>query len=118
MAVFGLKRVEEKAMDKVNETRRALFEAWALTNSYLEIGREELKRDSGDGYEEIETHIAWQAFNAALDAVQIELPRLTGMDQPFTGTPISEIRAHNHYNRAVMQCRAAIESTSLGLRIK
>jgi hypothetical protein len=102
--------------DKIKEARRVLFEAWASTSAYLGIGSDELKRDSSDGYEEIETHIAWLGFNAALDAVEIKLPE-----------PISEHNtnangfvdpAAKEYDGCLDDCRAAIESTGLGLRIK
>jgi hypothetical protein len=106
-------------MEKVSDARRALFEKWFMANRPLNSSPDLwLKTDIRGEYFVRETYTAWQAFNAALDAVEIELPGLTGMDKQFTGTPISEIRAHNHYNQAVGQCRAAIESTNLGLRIK
>ena len=112
MGIFGFKRVEKKAMDKVRDARRGLF-IIALDNRQSDRDKAGL-----DALTRGEVSQAWKAFNAALDAVEIVLPGLTGMDQPFTGTPISEIRAHNHYNRAIAQCRSAIESTNLGLRIK
>lgn len=80
-------------MKTVEETRRALFEAWAdsmgLPHSMLTCGE-------------------WAAFNAALDAVVITLPEWQQYDDDFTaGTAF-----------AIDDCRAAIESTNLGLKIK
>jgi hypothetical protein len=57
--------------------------------------------------------LAWQASRAAL---VVELPGLTGLDQQFTGTPISEIRAHNHYNKAISLCRTAIQSAGVSVK--
>jgi hypothetical protein len=100
MGVFGFKRVEEKAMDKVNETRRAKFEVWARSNDFA------LCRLKDGGYSNAMAFWSWIAFNAALDAVEIELPDegdISASDSPW------DMRR---------DCRAAIESTNLGLRIK
>lgn len=78
MGVFGFKRVEKKAMDKVSETRRGLFEAAyepemrrnAAKYGMLNIDTVRAYRvdDCGD-YESRSVRNAWWAFNAALDAV-------------------------------------------------
>jgi hypothetical protein len=48
----------------------------------------------------------WQGFNAALDAVEIQLPSERDLDHDRKGV------------LAVGYCRAAIEQTGLGLRVK
>lgn len=115
MGIFGFKRVEEKAMDKVSEARRALFEAWAASNLPTSLSMR------GPSYASLTTHKSWQAFNAALDAVEIELP---DRDPKGSGSPDSEMGASLEqyegaaYNFGLDDCRSAIESTNLGLRIK
>ena len=99
----------------VEEVRRAAFEAAYLKKYFYPAERWSLVPEK---YRTQHAEIAWWAFNAAMDSICIELPGLIGLDQPFTGTPISEIRAHNHYNQALADCRAAIEQTGLGLRVK
>ena len=106
MEIFGFKRVEEKEMDKVYETRRALFEAWAK-NSCGRVWRENSPDCDSDGYQDSHTNLCWAAFNAALDAVEIELPE---PHFEFDGDTCGELFDS--------QVRAAIESTGLGLRIK
>lgn len=95
-------------MEKQNEicrkTRRELFEAWALTDAWLGLG-EEPERFEG-GYLEFETHAAWLAFNAALDAIEIELPKPSGM--------LIDAR----YYSGVSDSRSCIESLNLGIKIK
>jgi hypothetical protein len=90
---------------------REEFEAWGLAN-YFEVGH----KSADGGYLGAATGIAWMAWQASRAAVVVELPNMIGLNQPFTGTPISEIRAHNHFNDAIKQCRKAIEST--GIRVK
>ena len=58
--------------DKILETRRAGFEAWAMHHGY-EVHH--VGRVSGD-YIGGATAIAWQAWQAALDSVGVELPKL------------------------------------------
>lgn len=86
----------------IENKRRELFEAWALTCAWLGLG-DEPERD-GTGYAECETHTAWIAFNAALDAVVIELPPMTnnGFDGFYPAYGVKK----------------AIESTGLGLKVK
>ena len=87
------------------DVRRAAFEA-ALRRDWAEhlvaLDRE------GDGYVFGDINAAWWAFNAALDAVEIQFP----------------LRAHDGwhdydqgYNQAHSDCRAAIEQTGLGLKV-
>lgn len=99
MGIFGFKRVKEKAMDKVSETRRALFEA-----AWLKVGGGPATRFPQGVYIGHDVHIAWLAFNAALDSVEIVTP---------TNEFLSESFAYG-----VEQMIDAIESTDLGLRIK
>lgn len=85
-------------MKTVEETRRELFHKalhrdWA---AHLVV----LDRE-GDGYVFGDIDSAWWAFNAALDAVAIELPK-----SRINETPYKEA------------CRAAIESTNLGIKVK
>ena len=101
-------------MKTIEQTRRELFEAAYLKKYFYPADRWSLVPEK---YRTQHAEIAWWAFNSALDSICIELPPLLGLDQSFTGTPISEIRAHNHYNLALADCRTAIESTSLGLKI-
>ena len=98
--------------DKIQQARRELFEAWTKSE-HGDLTR----RQDGEYFDDL-THGAWLGFNAALDCVVIKLPQLIGLNESFQGTPISEIRAQNHYNGAVQQCRAAIESTNLGIKVK
>lgn len=92
-------------MKTVEETRRELFEAalhrdWA---AHLVV----LDRE-GDGYVFGDIDSAWWAFSAALDAVVIELPEKWG--------EYSE--EGYHFCAAVDECREAIESTNLGIKVK
>ena len=102
----------------IENKRRELFEALALTCAWLGLG-DAPERD-GTGYAECETHTAWIAFNAALDAVVIELPE---RDTSSAGGPDSEMGPSYEqvdgcgYNYALDDCRAAIESTGLGLKV-
>ena len=110
----------------VEEVRRAAFEAacpvpyyiaWNVDRSgYYSIHRDSTRKRGAECYD-----AKWQGFNAALDAVEIELPPL---NNSHAGGPDSEIgpsyeQVENAgYNFALDDCRAAIEQTGLGLRIK
>lgn len=50
----------------------------------------------------------WDSFNAALDSVEIELPNTEGWSEDRAETAAC----------VISECRAAIESTNLGLRVK
>lgn len=96
-------------MKTVEETRRELFEAWAVRE------QESIKRHQ-DGYFDYHTHGAWIGFNAALDAVEIELPSpISGHNTDANGfvNPVAV-----EYDECIDECRAAIESTSLGIKVK
>ena len=98
-------------MDKVSETRRGLFEAWAVAEAakkdYKFMDRVLLRNRTPDSYRTIWVDCAWAGFNAALDCVEIELPE---PHFEFEGDTCGEL-----FDSEV---RAAIESTGLGLRIK
>lgn len=92
--------------DKIQQARRAMFEAWAIekARSMKYSFPEESVQVNGLGdYAIVWVQGAWQGFNAALDCVVIELPERTD----YTGS-----------GGAIDACRAAIASTNLGLRIK
>lgn len=89
--------------DKIQQARRAAFEAWF---ECLNHRKPEIQYSiGGHYYADQRTEDAWLAFNAALDAVVIELP-----SDPN----------HEFIDRAsaVDACRAAIESTNLGIKAK
>lgn len=88
----------------VEEVRRAAFEKWWVE---CENRKKPETFNNGD-YCAPSVYNAWQAFNAALDAVEIQFP----------------LRAHDGwhdydqgYNQAHSDCRAAIEQTGLGLKV-
>lgn len=84
----------------VEDVRRAAFEA-----AYSKLDQQAAQhllfvRDDGQyGYHA--TRTAWGCFNAALDAVEIQLPKARLAEAPYKS-----------------DCRAAIEQTGLGLRVK
>lgn len=86
--------------DKIQQARRELFEAWAPY-------RTDLNKDGF--YASSHTRAQWSAFNAALDCVLIELP------EKYIEC---DTLAESAYDEAVDDCRAAIESTNLGIKIK
>ena len=96
-------------MKTVEETRRELFEAAYLKKYFYPAERWSLVPEK---YRTQHAEIAWWAFNAALDAVEIELPEKVGEDNGGC------IHDSSIYDEAVDECRAAIESTNLGLKIR
>ena len=85
------------ASDKIQQARRAAFEA-ALAQKNSQ------RAESGfDALRPEEVRNMWWAFNAALDCVLIELPSHT---------------EHTGSGGAIAACRAAIESTNLGIKVK
>lgn len=88
----------------VEEVRRAAFEAWYVTQpSYTE--GDALQMSDGQ-YWYIGTRKAWAGFNAALDAVEIQLPELA---EGFAD------HVNEHAQTVFLD---AIEQTGLGLKIK
>ena len=106
--------------DKIQQARRELFEEWTKSE-HGNLSR----RQDGEYFDDL-THGAWLGFNAALDCVVIELPTPAKamsvvMDyqdnrrQNVTGTTNW---AANLGMCVVNECRAAIESTNLGIKVK
>lgn len=87
----------------IEEKRRELFEAWVSTSAWLGLG-DSPDRD-GEGYAECETHTAWLAFNAALDAAAIQMPNRFEYSDPDAA------------GAAIFDCATAIKSTGLGLKV-
>lgn len=95
----------------IEEKRRELFEAWALSQGWTKS--------------HTMRHELWLAFNAAIDAVEIEFPEScawesldSAMQFVFltyeageTGPDSVELCRRN-------DCIKAIESTGLGLKVK
>lgn len=98
-------------MDKVSETRRGLFEAWyakQCADNGVKLADNELASMRGEdgGYRKwTAIRCKWEGFNAALDAVEIVLP------EPHSTNGGDCVIDYD-------ECRSAIESTNLGLRIK
>lgn len=84
----------------VEEVRRELFE-----NEYVQY-RQFLKRNKDGSYNQEWVEARWQGFNAALDAVEIQLPELA---EGFAD------HVNEHAQTVFLD---AIEQTGLGLRVK
>ena len=78
-------------MKTIEETRRGMFEAWMRKNGMTQ--HHPAKQDM------------WLGFNAALDAVVIELPAMHVAGE-MSGACV------------LASCKQAIESTNLGLKIR
>ena len=85
----------------VKEVRRAAFEAYVTSDAggYLP---EHLERDANGDYTIVWEY--WGVWNAALDAVEIQLP------EPHSTNGGDCVVDYD-------DCRAAIEQTGLGLRV-
>ena len=106
MGIFGFKRVEIE-MKTVEQTRRELFEAWYRG----EFPASELRIQNLIGtYTKHHADLCWQGFNAALDAVVIELPD-SYIDAPRYAC------YKGGWNDMRGETVDAIESTNLGLKI-
>lgn len=91
----------------IEEKRRELFEAWADGQGY------NLEYNDLTIYESGATRCAWSGFNAALDAVVIEF---VGEYEPTeTGEHAQQVALVA--NCMLDDCRDAIESTGLGLKV-
>lgn len=86
----------------VEEVRRAAFEAAYLKQYLYPAERWSLVPEK---YRTQHAEIAWCAFNAALDAVEIKLP------EPHSTNGGDCVIDYD-------ECRAAIEQTGLGIRVK
>lgn len=112
-------------MKTIEQTRRELFEAaykaqveGTCAGAFVP---DVFSRNMSDGaYMISPVQCAWWGFNAAMDAVVIELPPL---NNSHIGGPDSEMGPSYEqvedagYDFAVKDCRAAIKSTNLGLKI-
>lgn len=98
--------------DKIQQARRDAFEAAYLKNYLYPAERWSLVPEK---YRTQHAEIAWWAFNAALDCVVIELPAEL---HAYTGQPQEDRLLDADRNHTIKQCRAAIESTSLGIKIE
>ena len=98
--------------DKIQQARRAAFES--AVARYWDEHLAHFDRD-GDGYVFGDMHAAWWAFNTALDCVVIELPPEL---HAYTGQPQEDRLLDADRNHTIKQCRAAIESTNLGIKVK
>ena len=95
----------------VEEVRRAAFDLGMreilLGEGYCLLTVPEVMARGSDGrYSSVRVRGAWEGFNAALDAVEIQLPSDASVH------PVESPHAVLH------DCRAAIEQTGLGLKIK
>lgn len=95
--------------DKIKQARRELFEAWTKS----EYGDLTIRQD-GEYFDDL-THGAWLGFNAALDCVVLDLPPEL---HAYTGQPQEDRLLDVDRNHAIKQCRAAIESINLGIKVK
>jgi len=91
-------------MKTIEQTRRELFEKWLLKHKPI-VAADMLEEGS------FVPEWMFEAWCAALDAVEIHLPTPIGDDH---GGCIHDAATHDS---AVSDCRAAIEQTGLGLRV-
>lgn len=91
----------------VEDTRRELFEDWHNKKAIEQAERQEFQSVlSWLANKEI----LWLGFNAALDAVEIELPYLVEQ-KPYN-------HPNNAWNDALKKSKLCIEANNLGLKIK
>lgn len=89
---------------ETQQARRAAFEADFKIRRKSTFPEIELSRDSGDGYKYNPAQSDWEAWNAALDSIMIELPAdrsLSASDDPWY---------------VVEQCRHAIRAAGVKTR--
>lgn len=96
----------------IEEKRRELFEAWQGEKA----DKKRYRRGPCAGmYKNPAMQNGWKCFNAALDAVAIWLP---GKFDPIMTRGRSGMFAEDEArDQAIDDCRAAIESTGLGLKV-
>lgn len=87
---------------EVEKKRRELFEVKGLE---LGLTKGHFNRDEDGNYINYPTECYFEFFNAALDAVEIELP-------------LDPNEEFSDRREAVLACASAITSTGLGLKIK
>ena len=103
------------ASDKIQQARRAAFEKWFMTTRAPHAPEDLwLRRDEFGHYFVRQTFAAWEGFNAALDCVVIELPSERTKRPGFMHETLED-SAHNNCRDL---CADAIESTSLGIKVK
>lgn len=86
----------------VEEVRRELFESiWPMPSNCMRCGNT-YAATSYNAWQAAEFINRWEGFNKALDAVEIQLPFSNDDDLADQ----------------IEECRAAIEQTGLGLRVK
>lgn len=97
-------------IDKMREE----FEAWAITSAWLGIGDEsQMHQDAeGTGYNEIEVHTAWLAWQASRAAIEIELPDGKSLMERMYGPQASGPDRLIHHREAKIAIEAA------GLKVK
>lgn len=106
-----------------NDKMREEFEAWAACSAWLGLGEEsQLHQDAeGTGYNEIEVHTAWLAWQASRAAVVVQFP--TPMDGPEIDLADDDYEQFElHENTAIevnamrRECLRAVEAA--GLKVK
>lgn len=92
---------------EIEKKRRELFETWAADTFYAGLDTPASTWNEERGiYEDAAHWMAWCSFNAALDAVDIDLSAL------------NDLRHHGEFRRGLTHAANQIETTGLGLRIK
>ena len=106
----------------VEEVRRAAFDLGMreilLGEGYCLLTVPEVMARGSDGrYSSVRVRGAWEGFNLALDAVEIELPRLRAYPPSEASSDVDYWIDEAKWE-TLSRCRAAIEQTGLGLKIK
>ena len=97
---------------EVEKKRMELFEAWAADTFYAGLDTPASTWNEERGiYEDAAHWMAWCSFNAALDAVEIELPHAAA-------SMFATSREARAASEGIDMCANAITATGLGLRIK
>lgn len=113
--------------DKIQQARRAAFEAkcpvpaWVTWNvgraDYYSNFRDSTRKRQAENYS-----AKWNGFNSALDAVEIELPKALEMPDEDDCEDYEVFEAYEALtcsaNTMLSDCRRAIESTNLGIKVK
>lgn len=98
---------------EIQHARRAAFEAnhptpcWVTWNAeradYYSLFRDSARKRQAENYS-----AKWIGFNAALDCIVIELPAVV----------VEFHEGDDQHNITLAECRAAIESNHLGIKVK
>lgn len=99
----------EDRMDK--QVMRKQFEAWHSAHVGWELRHYDFYWND-DHYEDDEFQCAWECWQASREAVEVELPKEDGCRTSTT----EDEAAQASYNRALVECKAAIEAQ--GLKVK